>query len=317
MITRIQFITPINSFAGRDSRDRWTTEFDEFHVLVLYTLQCHIRHYEIFRVTIMWQPRSRVTRTSELLVSCQSGITHFTKLYSRVKTISLSCFFFITEFDLNSDNFSEQSCSTPTSTNGECIVITKCNSLLTLLRKNRRTQQETQFLRNSQCGTEGRNPKVCCEIQAQPAGGGTSSTCTTTEGTAGDCKDIYQCPALLTLFNAPKPLSQNVETRLRQSSCQGPARFSVCCGKPTSRNPSNVDALLPKDSECGRSGDQDRIFGGNETAIDQYPWMALVEYRTRRNTLSLSCAASLISKRYLVTAGHCVTGDIVSQVGTP
>lgn len=198
------------------------------------------------------------------------------------------------------------------------MIISDCPALLAILQKPNKSQQETQDLRNSQCGSQGRYPKVCCPSM--------EIKCTTPDQQTGVCKDVYQCQPLLELFSRPQPLAPNIKKFLRQSACQGTARINVCCGanpptvpgEPvpnTDQTNVNVDALLPKD--CGTTGDQDRIIGGNETSIDQYPWMALVEYRKRNNALSLSCAASLISEQYLVTAGHCVVGEVLTAVGTP
>lgn len=193
------------------------------------------------------------------------------------------------------------------------MVITECPVLLKVLQKSNKTPQEIKSLRDAQCGVQGRNPKVCCP----------SNVCTTPDSQNGVCKNLYDCPTLLQLFSRPKPLPENVKQFLRQSACQGSATVNVCCGEnnptissPTTPTPTyNVDDLLP--ANCGSTGDQDRIVGGNETAIDQYPWMALIEYRKRNNAISLSCAASVISKRYLLTAGHCVVGEVLTAVGTP
>lgn len=64
------------------------------------------------------------------------------------------------------------------------------------------------------------------------------------------------------------------------------------------------NALLP--TECGKDLSQ-RIFGGERTDIDEFPWMALLEY-ARPNGRSTSCGGVLISKRYVLTAAHCIVG---------
>lgn len=41
------------------------------------------------------------------------------------------------------------------------------------------------------------------------------------------------------------------------------------------------DSFLAPDNECGPEGNADRIYGGQITDIDEFPWLALLGYRTR------------------------------------
>jgi secreted trypsin-like serine protease len=59
------------------------------------------------------------------------------------------------------------------------------------------------------------------------------------------------------------------------------------------------------DENCG-SSDTFRIANGEETSVGQYPWMALLEYTVRDEGRTFACSGSLISKRHVLTAAHCV-----------
>ena len=63
--------------------------------------------------------------------------------------------------------------------------------------------------------------------------------------------------------------------------------------------------LLPTD--CGKELTQ-RIFGGEKTDLDEFPWMTLLEY-AKPNGKTTACGGVLISRRYVVTAAHCLKGS--------
>ncbi|XP_031631269.1 phenoloxidase-activating factor 1 isoform X2 [Contarinia nasturtii] len=69
-------------------------------------------------------------------------------------------------------------------------------------------------------------------------------------------------------------------------------------------------SLLPQKTDCGNgyhSGK--RIFGGDFTSIWEFPWMALLIYNTN-SSRPYGCGGSLINNRYILTAAHCVTGQL-------
>lgn len=41
------------------------------------------------------------------------------------------------------------------------------------------------------------------------------------------------------------------------------------------------DGILPKANECGYQFEENRIIGGNYTELDEFPWMALLNYNTK------------------------------------
>jgi secreted trypsin-like serine protease len=105
----------------------------------------------------------------------------------------------------------------------------------------------------------------------------------------------------------------------------------VCCGKNSPYDRESVIKLLPTFQNCGASPG-DRIFGGTRTKVDEFPWLALIQYSDgnlffiifltsclllyidnhnfiseRTGQLKFSCGGSLINNRYVLTAGHCVS----------
>ncbi|KAJ8958744.1 hypothetical protein NQ318_016472 [Aromia moschata] len=63
--------------------------------------------------------------------------------------------------------------------------------------------------------------------------------------------------------------------------------------------------LLP--DACGDDF-QDKILGGEATGLSEFPWMVLIEYERENRKRGFYCGGVLISKRYVLTAAHCVKG---------
>lgn len=175
------------------------------------------------------------------------------------------------------ENEGQSNCTSPQGVFGWCIGLRQCPQLLSILQTTPLQPEAIEFLKQSQCGFDGNDPRVCCPIQNEnpdPSGG------------ADGAKD-------------------------------GNLQFDL------SNNP-----LLP--SDCGRDLSQ-RIVGGERTDIDEFPWMALLIYRKRKNFLkhntfiergsifcikiylsangeTAACGGALINHRYVLTAAHCLKG---------
>lgn len=63
--------------------------------------------------------------------------------------------------------------------------------------------------------------------------------------------------------------------------------------------------LLPGTNTCGKVGTENRIINGKIASIGQFPWMALLGYRSSANVTFL-CGGTLINDRYVLTAAHCI-----------
>lgn len=70
----------------------------------------------------------------------------------------------------------------------------------------------------------------------------------------------------------------------------------------------------PNKNECGISIGM-RIYGGENADIDEFPWLAMLQYENFRAERKFSCGGSLINNRYVVTAAHCVVGEVEKKEG--
>ena len=149
--------------------------------------------------------------------------------------------------------------------------------------------------------------------------------CTSPRNRPGVCINIYNCGAVLSILQKETPVSTATRNYLNSLKCgfEG-TNPKVCCeqqitatplsttkqpatGIPNPPDISNHPNLrLVNSDTCGPSA-EDKIIGGNQTHIFEFPWMALIDYDTGEKIPDFRCGGSLINKRYVLTAAHCVT----------
>ncbi|KAL7291856.1 hypothetical protein TKK_0014419 [Trichogramma kaykai] len=185
---------------------------------------------------------------------------------------------------LAQESLAQFSCLTPDSRIGSCINIYQCPALLALLQQRPLLPASVQFLQKAQCGFEGKNPKVCCEPSSNGNGGnngnvwGQQTTTTTTTTTTR------------------RPILPPNNGGNNAGSGSNPSPPDV------TRHP---NLRLLDHNLCGPISD-DKIYGGNRTKVNEFPWMALVAYDTGLSEPQYRCGGSIINKRYILTAAHCV-----------
>lgn len=159
----------------------------------------------------------------------------------------------------------------------------------------------------------------------------TQDMCSTPENKPGLCINARNCPAVVQLILQQRPLPKETQNYLLSLQCGFEGRTpKVCCEqqpvtvteKPSTEAPSpqidlaNVPEppdvsnhpnlnLINEDS-CGPVYTQ-KIIGGNKTGVFEYPWMVLLGYDTGSGNPEPRCGGTLINKRYVLTAAHCVT----------
>lgn len=162
--------------------------------------------------------------------------------------------------------------------------------------------------------------------------------CTTPRQKPGTCILLNKCDSLYRLL-LKQPVLQRDTDYLRQSHCGFVGTEpKVCCPveyesgqtstRPPNRYPNHnnneneyggekgsvqvTNRLLPGLDECGINGES-RILGGEKADLTEFPWMALIEYERPNRNRGFYCGGVLISKRYVLTAAHCLKGKDIPK----
>ncbi|TMW45857.1 hypothetical protein DOY81_009061 [Sarcophaga bullata] len=143
--------------------------------------------------------------------------------------------------------------------------------------------------------------------------------CVNPRNEKGICIQIRHCNYLLGILNKTTvtELDPADQKFLKDSQCgQDSSQESlaqqvlVCCPNSYRSDPNESEKtepgnVLPEPGVCGDSL-TNRIYGGSVTKLDEFPWMALLQYKTGPDSYSFYCGGSLINSRYVLTAAHCL-----------
>ncbi|XP_063831407.1 CLIP domain-containing serine protease HP8-like [Ostrinia nubilalis] len=84
--------------------------------------------------------------------------------------------------------------------------------------------------------------------------------------------------------------------------------------KNTHSNRLDGTVKLPDRSVCGPLSEEERIYGGENTAIDEFPWLVRIKYILDNGKEVYACAGSLLTDNYVLTAAHCAVNLTIKEV---
>jgi Trypsin len=139
----------------------------------------------------------------------------------------------------------------------------------------------------------------------------------------GLCVKLHQCALYR---DAPKPLSRRLLATLEEKKCFTTAvgdqnnlqEDGICCPpryielnytegiEIHQRFQGKRGVELLNMDKCGKVAVSHRIVGGSEAGLKEFPWIALIKYKTGR-IFKYTCGSSLISEKYVLTCAHCIS----------
>ncbi|XP_058449125.1 melanization protease 1-like [Malaya genurostris] len=139
--------------------------------------------------------------------------------------------------------------------------------------------------------------------------------CRTPTNERGQCVLLSECSFVQRILNQAVLFKDDLKY-VQASQCGGHnGSIRVCCANPAVVSSSvgqpvktKTGKLLPAAPACGVQY-SDRIVGGERTGITDFPWTARIQhYDERHSDYAFHCGGSLINRRYVLTAAHCISG---------
>lgn len=209
-------------------------------------------------------------------------------------------------------------CVNPNQRPGLCVHINECQILYSVLQQPNLSQSVKDFIKDSGCGKGLDNrPFVCCTRDTSY----TRSRRLTP--TFRDYEDFVENGGNSNSFDyswdaqpSPSPPQRNRFQFPQQNFAPWNSNNDDRTTVRPFGNGADGGNLLPQPPSCGGVSIDNKIYGGEDAGLLEFPWVVLMEYRRLAGGgLKSSCAGTLINQRYVLTAAHCVIGRIQREVG--
>lgn len=189
-----------------------------------------------------------------------------------------------------------------------CVSIKNCPYLLKLIAPDI-PQSTKKFLRDSRCEYTD-FPRVWCEVNS------IVKDCITTNHRKGTSWDLITSKLMLrNITGSCIPFEHCTYANGRPSAdydvCDYTEAFGshTCCAFNEEIRRQDLQLPKPENGECGFHPTGVKIFGGQEAELDEFPWMAILQYSSPKGMQQL-CSGSLINQRYVITAAHCIESNL-------
>ncbi|KAM7360105.1 ovochymase-like isoform 1-T2 [Cochliomyia hominivorax] len=224
---------------------------------------------------------------------------------------------FRNETKLHSQNKSEQIfCITPSQESGICVPYKECSFLKELVETFKSIaaipEYYTNFVKQSKCSKDNEPIRICCKLYYINNKSRTATTDVPRDNwISASERPVHQldkyCQLNNSCINREKTYHMSIATTNIAAINKTKLIDDLEYDKDFISQLNTQGLQILKALKCGNSGG-DRVAGGNETNLAEFPWMALLRCNTSIN--EFNCGGSLISNRYVLTATHCVNNDV-------